>query len=39
MRGGHDAADLLDKPAGKNGPIVVKDGHFYSGDKRVRSGG
>jgi hypothetical protein len=30
------AADLLDKPAGKNGPIVCRDGHFYSGKNRVR---
>jgi hypothetical protein len=30
------AADLLDKPAGKNGPIVCRDGHFYSGENRVR---
>src|SRR5439155_17111618 len=30
------AADLLDKPAGKNGPVVARDGHFYTGDKRVR---
>jgi hypothetical protein len=30
------AADLLDKPAGRNGPIVCRDGHFYSGKNRVR---
>ena len=30
------ATDLLDKPAGKNGPIVVRDGHFYTGEKRIR---
>ena len=31
------AADSLpDAPAAKNGPIVVRDGHFYSGDQRVR---
>ncbi|HEX8912375.1 MAG TPA: cellulase family glycosylhydrolase [Humisphaera sp.] len=29
-------APLLDKPAGKNGPVVARDGHFYTGDKRVR---
>ena len=27
---------LLDKPAGRRGGIVVKGGHFYSGDARVR---
>jgi hypothetical protein len=30
------ATDLLDKPAGKDGPIIVRDGHFYSGAKRIR---
>ncbi len=30
------ASDLLDKPAGKAGPVVVRDGHFYTGDKRIR---
>ncbi|MGN6366805.1 MAG: hypothetical protein ACTHN5_00810 [Phycisphaerae bacterium] len=31
------AADfLVPKPAGKNGPITVRDGHFYSGNDRVR---
>ena len=31
------AADsLLDAPAGQHGGIVVRDGHFYSGDNRVR---
>ena len=30
------AAVLLDKPAGKDGPVVARDGHFYSGTKRVR---
>lgn len=30
------AADLLDKPAGRQGPIVCRDGHFYSGETRVR---
>ena len=31
------AADtLLDAPAGGHGTIVVKDGHFFSGDQRVR---
>jgi hypothetical protein len=30
------ADSLLDKPAGKNGPIVARDGHFYEGNQRVR---
>lgn len=30
------ADGLIDKPAGKNGPIVARDGHFYSGEQRVR---
>jgi hypothetical protein len=30
------AGDLIDKPAGKNGPVVSRDGHFYTGDKRIR---
>ena len=30
------ATDLLDKPAGKDGPVTVRDGHFYSGKKRLR---
>jgi hypothetical protein len=30
------AEALLDKPAGRRGGIVVRDGHFYSGDARVR---
>ncbi len=34
---GEMAADaLLDKPAGRRGGIVVRDGHFFSGDARVR---
>ena len=34
---GELAADgLLDQPAGRRGGIVVRDGHFYSGDTRVR---
>jgi len=27
---------LLDKPAGKEGFVVVKDGHFFTGGKRIR---
>lgn len=30
------AEALLDKPAGKAGPVVVREGHFYSGEKRLR---
>jgi len=30
------ADSLLDKPAGRDGPIVIRDGHFYSGNSRVR---
>src|SRR6185437_2017237 len=37
---GEFAADsLIDKPAGKDGPIVVRDGHFYTNlvnGKRIR---
>lgn len=34
--GALSAADLLDKPAGRLGPVVVRNGHFYTGDKRLR---
>ncbi len=34
--GAFDAASLLDKPAGRMGFVVSKDGHFYTGDKRIR---
>jgi hypothetical protein len=27
---------MIDKPAGRNGPVVARDGHFYSGNQRVR---
>lgn len=30
------AADLLEKPAGKHGPVVARDGHFYTGDRRIK---
>ncbi len=30
------ASDLLDKPAGKLGPVVARDGHFFTGEKRIR---
>src|SRR5436190_10556136 len=30
------ASSLLAKPAGKDGPIVARDGHFYSGNTRIR---
>ena len=34
---GELAADsLLDKPAGRRGGVVARDGHFFSGDARVR---
>ena len=33
--GAMSASSLLDKPAAKDGPIVARDGHFYSGAKRV----
>src|SRR3989440_1172103 len=31
-----NCSDLLVKPAGKSGPITPHDGHFFSGDKRIR---
>jgi hypothetical protein len=31
-----NVSGLLGKPAGKLGPVVVKDGHFYTGAKRLR---
>jgi hypothetical protein len=31
-----DMSGLLDKPAGKAGFVVPKDGHFATGDKRIR---
>jgi hypothetical protein len=34
--GAVSADGLLDKPAGRNGPVVARDGHFYSGNQRVR---
>ncbi len=34
--GAFDASGLLDKPAGRNGPVVVKGEHFYTGDRRIR---
>src|SRR5215207_9082338 len=30
------ASYLIPKPAGKDGPIVAKGGHFYSGQNRIR---
>ena len=30
------ADGLIDKPAGKNGPIVARDGRFYEGNQRIR---
>jgi hypothetical protein len=37
--GAFDASSLLEKPAGKDGPIVARGGHFYTsriGGKRIR---
>ncbi len=34
--GAMSADDLLDKPAGRDGPIVIRGGHFFSGGTRVR---
>ena len=31
-----NVSGLLDKPAGKLGSVVVRDGHFYTGAKRLR---
>ncbi len=31
-----DLSALNDKPAGKDGPVVVKDGHLFAGGKRLR---
>ena len=30
------ATALLDKPAGRLGPVTVRDGHFFSRDRRLR---
>jgi hypothetical protein len=30
------AADLIPKPAGQLGSITVRDGHFFSGERRIR---
>lgn len=31
------AADaLIDKPAGRNGPVTVRDGHFFNGTSRLK---
>lgn len=29
-------ADWLDAPAGKYGPVIVRNGHFYVGEKQIR---
>jgi hypothetical protein len=34
--GAFSAYDLLDKPAGRFGPVVVQEDHFYTGNKRIR---
>ncbi len=31
-----DMSGWLDKPAGKDGFVAVRDGHFYVGEKRIR---
>ena len=31
-----DVSGLLDRPAGKLGPVTVRDGHLYTGAKRLR---
>src|SRR5688572_9605519 len=30
------AAAHLDTPAGRLGPVLAHDGHFYTGDRRIR---
>jgi hypothetical protein len=34
--GDMSASRLLDKPAGRLGPVTVRDGHFFTGEQRVR---
>jgi hypothetical protein len=34
--GAVSADTLLDKPAGKSGPVAIRDDHFFEGDKRIR---
>jgi hypothetical protein len=34
--GPFDASFLIDKPAGRLGPVVARDGHFYTGERRIR---
>lgn len=29
-------ADWIEVPAGKDGPITIKNGHFYTGNKRIK---
>lgn len=31
-----DVSFLLDPPAGGRGPVTVRDGHFFTGDRRIR---
>ena len=31
-----NVSDWIEKPAGKNGFVIAKDGHLYSGEKRLR---
>lgn len=35
-KGPTDVSAWLDRPAGKLGPVVVRDGHLYTGPKRLR---
>ena len=34
--GASNVSGLLDRPAGALGPVVVRDGHLYTGSKRLR---
>jgi hypothetical protein len=36
FHGALDFSFLLDAPAGKNGFVTIRDGHFYAGEKRLR---
>ncbi len=31
-----DVSFLLEAPAGKSGAVAARDGHFYTGDRRIR---
>lgn len=34
--GASNVADLLERPAGRRGPVVARGGHLYTGDRRLR---